>query len=165
VLPEVEEAIKWSHPTFLVDGKIMLGMAAFKAHAALNFWRAREIDGLDEADGAMGQFGKLVSVDDLPANLGDLILRAAAVARTAKPSRPSERTPKPESPLHPAFAAALAKEPAAKATLDGFAPSHRRDYLEWINEAKRDETRAKRIATAIDWLREGRKRHWKYENC
>ena len=66
VVPDVEETLKWGAPSFVIDGKILLIMAAFKAHAALNFWRGQELRG-DEANAdAMGQFGKLTSVDDLP---------------------------------------------------------------------------------------------------
>ena len=67
--------------------------------------------------------------------------------------------------MHPLFAASLAKAPQAKATLDGFSPSAQRDYLEWIAEAKQDATRHKRIATAVEWLSKGKRRHWKYQNC
>ena len=74
-------------------------------------------------------------------------------------------SPSPRPSLHPDFAAALEANPAAKAMLDGFSPSAQRDYLEWISEAKQDATRAKRIATAVEWLAEGKKRHWKYQDC
>jgi uncharacterized protein YdeI (YjbR/CyaY-like superfamily) len=167
VVPGVEEAMKWSAPGFTLDGKILLIMAAFKAHAALNFWRGQEIgDGAAKA-GAMGQFGRLSSIDDLPpdAELDALIREAAKLARSAPAPRKTKHEPKPAPELHPDFAAALAKAPAAKAVLDGFPPSAQRDYLEWISEAKQDATRRKRIADAIQWLGEGRRRHWKYENC
>jgi len=165
VVPEVIETLKWSAPAFTVDGKILLIMAAFKAHAALNFWRGEEL-GTPKA-GAMGQFGKLTSIADLPteAELDSLIAEAAALARTAPAPRKTKHEPKPAAALHPDFAAALDANPAAKATLDSFAPSARRDYLDWVSEAKQDATRAKRIATAVEWLAEGKKRHWKYENC
>lgn len=166
-LPEVEETLKWSAPAFTLDGKILLMMAAFKAHAALNFWRGQEIgDGSPKA-GAMGQFGKLASVVDLPddATFAGLVREAAALASTAPAPRKPKHTPKPPPELHPEFAAALAANPAAKATLEGFTASARRDYLDWIAEAKQDSTRTKRIATAIDWLTEDKKRHWKYQNC
>ena len=94
-----------------------------------------------------------------------MIARAVELNATAPTPRKSKPAPKPALDLHPDFAAALNKDSAARATLDGFSPSARRDYLEWINEAKRDDTRAKRIASAIEWLRQGKKRHWKYENC
>ena len=167
VVPGVEEAMKWSAPGFTLDGKILLIMAAFKAHAALNFWRGQEIgDGAAKA-GAMGQFGRLSSIDDLPpdAELDALIREAAKLARSAPAPRKTKHEPKPAPELHPDFAAALAKAPAAKAVLDGFPPSAQRDYLEWISEAKQDATRRKRIADAIQWLGEGKRRHWKYENC
>jgi uncharacterized protein YdeI (YjbR/CyaY-like superfamily) len=167
VVPGVEEAMKWSAPGFTLDGKILLIMAAFKAHAALNFWRGQEIgDGAAKA-GAMGQFGRLSSIDDLPpdAELDALIREAAELARSAPAPRKTKHEPKPAPELHPDFAAALAKAPAAKAVLDGFPPSAQRDYLEWISEAKQDATRRKRIADAIQWLGEGKRRHWKYENC
>jgi uncharacterized protein YdeI (YjbR/CyaY-like superfamily) len=167
VVPDVEEAMKWSAPGFTLDGKILLIMASFKAHAALNFWRGQEIgDGSPKA-GAMGQFGKLTSLDDLPgdAELDALIREAAALSTTAPSPRKTKHAAKPPPELHPEFAAALAKAPKAKAALDGFPPSAQRDYFEWIAEAKQDSTRQKRIATAIEWLSEGKRRHWKYQNC
>jgi len=166
-LPQVEETLKWSAPAFTLDGKILLIMAAFKAHAALNFWRGQEIGDGSPKPGAMGQFGKLASLADLPddATFDALLREAAALAATAPAPRKPKSTPKPPAGLHPEFAAALSTSPAARATLDGFTPSARRDYLDWISDAKQDATRAKRIATAIEWLAEGKKRHWKYENC
>ena len=163
VMPDVEEAVKWGHPTYLRNGKIVLGTAAFKEHAAVNFWRGQEL-GLSRPGEATGQLGKLTSVDDLPANLDALIAKAAEVS--AAPGAPKPKpAPKPMPDLHPEFAAALDKAPKAKATMDAFPPSCRREYLEWIAEAKQDATRRKRIASAIEWLFEGKRRNWKYENC
>lgn len=165
--PEAVETMKWSAPGFTIDGKILLMMAAFKAHAALNFWRGQEIgDGTAKA-GAMGQFGRLTSLADLPADaeLDDLIREAAALAKTAPAPRKVKHEPKPPATIHPEFEKALNANPKARQALDGFSPSARRDYLDWISEAKQDATRTKRIATAIEWLSEGKKRHWKYENC
>ena len=165
--PEAEETMKWSAPSFTVDGKILLTMAAFKAHAAVNFWRGQEIGDGGPKAGAMGQFGKLTSVDDLPSDreLDVLIREAATLAKTAPAPRKTKHAPKPAPQMHPDFARALAGNAKAKAMLDGFSPSAQRDYLEWISEAKHDATRAKRIATAVEWLAEGKKRHWKYQNC
>jgi uncharacterized protein YdeI (YjbR/CyaY-like superfamily) len=163
-IPNVEEAIKWSHPAYLRNGKIVLGTAAFKEHATVHFWRGQEL-GLDAKPGAMGQLGRLASIDDLPADFDAMIARAAELADSAPAPRKPKHEPKPAPELHPQFAAALEQAPQAKATLDGFAPSHRREYLEWISEAKQDATRQKRIATALEWLAEGKKRNWKYENC
>lgn len=167
VVPDVEEAMKWSMPAYIVGGKILLITAAFKAHAALNFWRGQELRGDTANAEAMGQFGKLTSVADVPPDgeLDRLIKEAAKVAKNAPAPRKTKHAPKPPPQMHPDFAAALSKAPKAKAALDGFPPSAQRDYLEWISEAKQDATRHKRIATAIEWLSEGKRRNWKYENC
>jgi len=166
-LPEAEESIKWSMPAYTVGGKIVAITAAFKAHAALNFWRGQELRGNDANAGAMGQFGKLKSVEDLPDDpeLDRLIREAAELARSAPAPRKARHEPKPAPVMHPDFAAALDKAPQAKKVLDEFPPSAQRDYLEWIAEAKQDATRQKRIATAIEWLAEGKRRNWKYESC
>jgi uncharacterized protein YdeI (YjbR/CyaY-like superfamily) len=166
-VPAAGEVMKWSAPSFTLNGKILIVMASFKAHAALNFWRGQEIGDGSAKAGAMGQFGKLTSLDDLPpdAELDALIREAAALAATAPVPRKTKHEPKPAPALHPDFASALAKAPAAKATLDGFPPSAQREYLEWVSEAKQEATRHKRIADAVQWLGEGKRRHWKYANC
>jgi uncharacterized protein YdeI (YjbR/CyaY-like superfamily) len=164
IVPDIEEAMKWSHPTYCRNGKIVMGTAAFTAHAAVHFWRGQEL-GFDTKEGAMGQLGKLTSVDDLPKELDELIARAVDLSASAPAPRKTKHEPKPVPTLHPEFAAALDQAPAARATLDGFPPSAQRDYFEWIGEAKQDATRAKRIATAIQWLSEGKRRHWKYQDC
>ncbi len=167
LLPDAEETTKWSAPAYTIGGKIVLIMAAFKAHAALNFWRGQELRGNAADPDGMGQFGKLTSVDDLPPDeeLDALIRKAAELTTSAPAPRKVKHAPKPPSELHPEFAAALAAAPKAKAALDDFPASARRDYLEWISEAKQPATRAKRITTAIEWLSEGKRRHWKYQNC
>ena len=167
VLPEAEEAMKWNMPAYLIGGKILLITSAFKAHAAINFWRGQEIgDGAAKA-GAMGQFGRITSLEDLPPDkeLDLLISEAAALAKSAPTPRKAKHEPRPRPALHPDFAAALAKAPKAKSTLEAFPSSAQRDYFEWISEAKQDATRKKRITTALEWLSEGKRRHWKYENC
>ena len=165
--PEAEETMKWSSPAFTVDGKILLMMAAFKAHAALNFWRGQELRGRDANPDAMGQFGRLTSLDELPpqAELDALIREGIELAKTAPAPRQVKHEPKPAAELHPAFAEALNANPKAKAAMDGFPPSAQREYLDWVSEAKQEATRAKRIGDAIEWLSEGKRRHWKYENC
>ena len=167
MLPQAEETLKWSMPAYTLGGKIVLITAAFKAHMALNFWRGQELRGQSANADAMGQFGKIRSIEEIPpdAELDRLIREAAALASSAPAPRKTKHEPKPAPEMHPEFAAALAKAPKAKATLDGFPPSAQRDYFEWIAEAKQDATRAKRIATAVEWLSEGKRRHWKYENC
>jgi uncharacterized protein YdeI (YjbR/CyaY-like superfamily) len=166
VVPEAEETLKWSAPAFTLDGKILLMMAAFKQHAALNFWRGQELRGQEANADGMGQFGKLRSVEDLPPDPElDRLIREAADLAKAAPAPRQVKHPKPAPQLHPEFAAALDRAPKAKAALDSFPPSAQRDYLEWIAEAKQDATRRKRIAIAVEWLSEGKRRHWKYEKC
>ena len=167
VLPDAQETTKWSMPAYTLGGKIILMTASFKAHAALNFWRGQEMRGDAASADAMGQFGKLKSLDDLPGDdeLDRLIRDAAELSRNAPAPRQAKHAPNPEAEPHPEFAAALDKEPKAKAALQSFPPGARREYLDWIADAKRDETRAKRIATAVEWLSEGKRRHWQYERC
>ncbi|HEY0111953.1 MAG TPA: YdeI/OmpD-associated family protein [Allosphingosinicella sp.] len=162
--PEAEEGIKWGMPHFLIGGRILAGMGAFKAHATFGFWRGREVLGEAGSEGAaMGQFGRLASIDDLPPaeELHDLIRRAAAAVE----SRPAKAraAPKPTPQIPADLEAALAQNPGAKAVFDAFAPSCRREYVEWIVEAKRAETRASRLAQAVEWMAEGKKRNWKYQ--
>ena len=166
VAPEAQETLKWSMPSFTIDDKILVGMAAFMAHATVGFWRGEEM-GIETSKDAMGQLGKLASVDDLPTDeeLDALIRKGVELARTAPAPRKTKHEPKPVPMMHPDFAQALAANPKAKTVLDGFPPSAQRDYLEWISDAKQDATRAKRITTAVDWLAEGKRRHWKYETC
>ena len=167
VLPDADETVKWSMPAYTLGGKIVLITAAFKAHLALNFWRGQELRGEQANAEAMGQFGRIRSMDELPPDgeLDRLIRGAAELARSAPAPRKTKSAPKPAPKLHPDFSAALEKAPLAKVVLDGFPPSAQRDYFEWIAEAKQDATRQKRIATAIEWLAEGKRRNWKYESC
>lgn len=166
--PEAEETLKWSMPHFLYKGQMLAGMAAFKAHATFGFWRAKEVLGETGAErNAMGQFGRLTSVADLPPGdvLHALIRKAMALTDAgARPARP-KAAPKPELETPAELETALSADAAARATFDGFPPSCRREYVEWVVEAKRPETRAKRIAQAVEWMAEGKRRNWKYENC
>jgi uncharacterized protein YdeI (YjbR/CyaY-like superfamily) len=163
--PDVEETIKWSIPAFVYKGKPLANMAAFKVHATFGFWHRQELKtGLEGS--AMGQYGRVESLDDLPgaATLERQVKEAMALTDSgAAPKRVSK--PKPELPVPPELAEALAGDDAASAHFDAFPPGCRREYCEWIAEAKRPETKAKRVAEAVSWIREGKRRNWKYENC
>jgi len=165
VIPDVQEDIKWRMPAYLVGGKLVLITAAFKEHAALNFWRGQALESRHDTVGAMGQFGKIKSLEELPsdAELERLIREAAELAEALPSPRKPKHEPRPAAEIHPEFAAALEAAPTAKATFESFPPGQRREYADWIAEAKQDATRQKRIATAIDWLGEGKRRNWKYE--
>ncbi|WP_309752546.1 YdeI/OmpD-associated family protein [Novosphingobium sp.] len=163
-LPGLIETIKWGMPHFQYKGKNLAGISAFKAHCAFI------IHGDGRRGEAMGQYGKIAGLADLPgdnvikAKLADAAARIDTAGTAIKP-KAAPRAPKPELPVPPELVSVLAVNPAAKATFEAFAPSHRREYLEWIIEAKRPETRDKRIVQAVEWLAEGKKRNWKYENC
>lgn len=164
--PQVEEGIKWSMPSFQYGGRILCGMAAFKQHASFGFWQHAAVMEGRERDG-MGSLGRLTSPGDLPSRreLTALVRKAMALI-DAGPAQPAVRgKPKPRPVLRvPAdLRDALAGNAAARATFDGFSPSARRDYIEWLVEAKREDTRARRLAQAVEWMAEGRTRHWKYQ--
>ncbi len=165
--PAVQETMKWSFPHFEYKG-MLCGMAAFKQHCTLGFWKASLLQesgiGAKSAE-AMGQFGRMASVDDLPADkdLVALVRQAARLNDAGVKIVRARKTPRPMPKAPAAFVQALRANSRAKATYEGLSPSHRREYLEWITEAKTDATRDRRIATTIDWLAEGKSRNWKYE--
>ncbi|MGA8598781.1 MAG: YdeI/OmpD-associated family protein [Bryobacteraceae bacterium] len=173
--PEVEETIKWSQPFFVYRGAILCNMAAFKAHCNFHFW-GKEISGVLRESKALGEgnmssFDRITSLSDLPAD--DQMLRWIRQAggfvdngqytspMAARPKKPQLKAT--ELPVE--FKAALKKSKKALAAFEAFSPSCKREYIEWIAEAKRPETREKRIATAVEWIAEGKQRNWKYQNC
>ena len=169
--PDIKEAYKWSMPAFMYNGKILCTMASFKHHATFAFWHGALVTGEAERRmTAMGDLGKITSIDQVPDQktmTAWLTIAAKLIDDGVKPPHVEGRGkhPKPVLEMVPAFATALAGNAVAQASYDAFAPSCRREYLEWITEAKREETRSSRIAQAVVWLAEGKKRNWKYENC
>ncbi len=166
--PDVEETIKWGMPTFVHAGGILCGMAAFKQHASFGFWKHALVVGEGEPRDGMGSYGKMTSLKDLPPKKTLLAhIRKAMKLNEDGVKAPAQRKsapkPPPEAPAD--LVAALKKNKAAKAIFDAFPPSCKREYVEWIVEAKREETRAKRLTQAIEWMAEGKRRNWKYENC
>jgi len=163
--PDVVETMKWSSPSYEYKG-ILCGMAAFKQHAVFGFWKHElVVGGMDaKAREAMGSFGRLQKVSDLPskAALKRMVKKAMEVNDQGVKVVRQKTGPRQTYAIHPEFKAALARSKKARANYDGFSPSHQREYLEWIGEAKGDDTRARRIETAIDWLAAGKSRNWKY---
>jgi hypothetical protein len=161
--PDVEESIKWGCPHFTYHG-MLCGMAAFKQHCRLHFWRGEAIVGDAET---VERFHRIESVEALPARavMTRAIRRAMElnVERTKSPAPAKPRKARPALPTPPALASALGRNSAARKFFETMAPSHRRDYIEWITEARTEPTREKRIATAVEWLAEGKSRNWKYE--
>lgn len=164
--PDVVETIKWSRPHFVLDGKLLCGMSAFKAHCTFGFW---EREGAEPGQGgAMGDFGRIATLADLPgrAELRKKIKAAVALLRSgATRAAKPDRAPRPQLAMPADFAAALAHVKAAQQHYDAFPPGKQRDYLAWVLEAKREDTRARRIEQAVAWLAEGKSRNWQYESC
>jgi hypothetical protein len=166
--PDVEETIKWGMPTFVYGGGILCGMAAFKQHASFGFWKHALVVGEGEPRDGMGSYGKLTSIKDLPPKKTLLAhIRKAMQLNVDKvvPASRKAATPKPPPEAPADLLAALKKNAKARKTYETFPPSAQRDYVEWITEAKREETRASRLAQAVEWMAEGKRRNWKYENC
>ena len=163
--PDVEEAIKWGAPHFLYNG-MMCGMAAFKEHCTLSFWKGALVVGEQEAAGepGMGQFGRITSLDELPADdvLAEYVTRAAALNDQGVPAPRTRRAPRPPASPPDDLVAALEANEEAMANFDAFSPSAQREYVEWITEARTDETRQRRLEQAVEWLSEGKPRNWKY---
>lgn len=163
--PGVVETIKWRMPAFEHAGPLA-GMAAFKRHAVFGFWKHELVVGDDaRSRQAMGSFGCLTALSDLPPRreLVALVRKAAQLNDEGVKAPRRKTRPRRAVRLHPEFKAALARSARARATFEGLAPSHRAEYVEWVAEAKQDATRARRIAQAVEWLAQGKRRNWKYE--
>ena len=164
--PDTEETLKWRMPTFMYHG-MLCGMAAFKQHCAFGFWKHKLVVGVERDDSAMGQFGCVKSIKDLPSpkQLAGYIKKAMQLNEegVTVPRARSKPRAAPKAPDD--LAAALKKNKKAAAVYAAFSPSAQREYVDWISEAKREDTRAKRLATAIEWIAEGKQRNWKYMNC
>jgi uncharacterized protein YdeI (YjbR/CyaY-like superfamily) len=168
--PDVEETMKWSFPHFMYKG-MLCSMASFKEHCAFGFWKSALIveKGGAAVDKAMGQFGRITQLSDLPSKkvLTGYVQEAMKLNETGvkAPSRMKPKTPKPDLVIPDDLASALQANPKARATFENFSPSHKREYVAWLTEAKTEATRARRLETAIEWMAEGKSRNWKYTNC
>ena len=167
--PDVEETMKWSFPHFDYKG-IICSMAAFKAHCVLGFWKAplmkdpHKVMNETGAGEAMGHFGRITSLKDLPKE-SILVSYVREAARLNEEGVKVKKKPKPfkkktETPAY--FMQSLKKNRKALETFENFSPSAKREYIEWVTEAKTEETRTKRLQTAIDWISEEKRRNWKY---
>jgi uncharacterized protein YdeI (YjbR/CyaY-like superfamily) len=160
--PDAQETVKWQSPSFEYKG-LLCGMAAFKEHCTFGFWKHELLLG-DRNGDAMGSFGRITSLKDLPSDrtLSGLIKKAAKlnVEGVKTPRKPA--APKPPLTVPTFLTSALKKNAAARKSFDAFSPSHKREYVEWLTEAKTDATRDKRLTTALEWMAEGKSRNWKY---
>lgn len=169
--PEIEETLKWSHPHFVHRGTVC-SMAAFKNHCVFGFWKHsllfKDQPPQEANASAMGQFGRLTNLADLPKDAVIIRYVKEAVrlnqAGTKLPPKPRSSVAK-EPSVPEDLATELKRSDRALAAFKKFSPSHRKEYIEWITEAKRKETRQKRLVQALEWIADGKPRHWKYLNC
>lgn len=168
--PETEETIKWGFPHFDFLGEMMCSMAAFTQHCSFGFWKAslmkdKTLTANAKSESAMGHFGRITAVSDLPSDRKIIayIREAAALnAKGIKIRKAPSSGKKKELIVPEYFSAALKRNKKALATFDGFSFSQRKEYVQWIVDAKTEETRDQRLATAVEWMADGKVRNWKY---
>lgn len=164
--PAVVEEIKWGHPSFGYGGRMMAGMSAFKAHCGFGFWMGAKVLGADKKESAMWDYGPITSLADLPPRRTTIAQVKRAMKLIDAGEGKMERAPrKAKTPLRVPkdLAIALKSNARAAATFAGFPPGQKREYVEWITEAKAEATRERRLEQAISWMAEGKRRNWKYE--
>jgi uncharacterized protein YdeI (YjbR/CyaY-like superfamily) len=169
--PDVEEKIKWGMPFFDYKGEMMCHMASFKQHCAFGFWKGSimkdpVLKETAQSEVAMGHLGRITSLKDLPADkkITSWIKEAMLLNDNGIKLPPKiKSTQKKEIIVPDYFTKAIAKNKKAKTVFDAFAYSHKKEYVQWITEAKTEETRNKRMAAAIEMIAEGKARNWKYE--
>ena len=173
--PDVEEAWKWSFPNFVYKGAVMCNIAGFKEHCSFGFWKASimpDPDNILSTDNraGMGHMGKLTSLSDLPSDeiMIKYIQEAMKLTDEGKkvaPRAKATEAQKKEMVIPDYLIAELNKSPKAQEVFTAFSYSHKKEYVEWLEEAKTEATRNKRLAQAIEWISEGNGRNWKYANC
>lgn len=173
--PAVEETWKWSFPHFMYEGEILCSMASFKEHCAFGFWKAALMQDTDKVlevkdRAAMGNMGKITSLKDLPKDsvLKKYVKVAMKLNETGAklpPKSKASEKEKQEWKTPDYFAKELKKNKKAEKVYNEFTYGKKKEYIEWFEEAKTDATKNKRIAQAMEWIAEGKTRHWKYANC
>ena len=166
-MPETTETIKWGFPHFDYNGGIFCSMASFKQHCAFGFWLGNLLSIDEKSTKAMGQFGRITSLADLPsdATIGKLIKQARTLHDHGAKGPTRLRQAKPDLVVPDSFMAALKKNKRAQATFEAFPTGQKREYVEWYTEAKAEPTRERRMAQALEWMAEGKVRNWKYLKC
>jgi uncharacterized protein YdeI (YjbR/CyaY-like superfamily) len=170
--PDAVETIKWSFPNYEIYGSMLCNMAAFKEHCSFGFWKAALLKDQDNIlhlaeKNAMGHFDRLISIKNLPADriLIAYLKEAALLNKKGVKLEKPKSAPKKELPMPKPLMAALNKNKKALTVFEAFSPSNKREYVEWITEAKTEETLNKRLETTIQWLEEGKSRNWKYKKA
>lgn len=162
--PEVEETVKWGMPMFMYKGRILCNMASFKQHCAFGFWLGPLMDPKHFNTGAMGDFGKMTGLQDLPekSKFQEMVLEAMGLIDAGK-TLPKKETKVLPQDVPKEITDALRQNHDAEVQFDKMPPSHKKEYIEWIMEAKTEATRQKRIVQMLEWVAEGKSRHWKYK--
>jgi hypothetical protein len=162
--PQIEETMKWRAPSFLYGGRILCGMAAFSRHASFGFWQHAQVMGEGVERDGMGSFGRMTTLRDVPSprRLAPLLRKAMRQIDTATTAPRVPRATRVVPELPPDLAAALQRNAPARRGFEALPPSHRREYIEWLIEARREATRTRRLQQALVWIAEGKSRHWKY---
>ncbi len=157
--PDVQETIKWGVPSFEYHG-ILCGIAAFKKYVLFGFWKTKLL-----ADRGFPEIGRLASLADLPSDsqLKRTIKAAMALNEQGVKVERVKTAKKPPVKTPAYFLAAMKKNKKALAAYQAFSPSHKREYVEWVAEAKGDDTRQRRLTQAVVWIAEGKSRNWKYQ--
>jgi len=170
-IPDIEEHIKWGMPAFYFHGPLC-SFAAFKQHAVFGFWKTKLMDDpggylgerSNQGGEAMGNLGRITNLKDLPPDkvILDFLKQAKRLNEEGikVPAAPKKKGPVAEMPDD--LLAALKKNKKAMTTYDNFSATNKKEYVEWITEAKTETTRKKRIETAVEWMAEGKIRNWKY---
>lgn len=168
--PDVEETMKWSFPHFMYKNEMLCSMASFKQHCVFGFWKAalmkdQQLVETAKSEVAMGHLGRITSLKDLPADRKMKAYIKEAMKLNDAGVKVARKTPavtkKLEIPAY--FSNALKNDKMALKTFEAFSPSCKREYVDWVTDAKTEVTRNKRLAQSIEWMREGKKRNWKYE--
>jgi uncharacterized protein YdeI (YjbR/CyaY-like superfamily) len=165
--PDITETMKWGMPHFEYHG-VIASMAAFKEHAVFGFWKQDLIPGMKQyikEKEAMGSWGRITSLDGIPPDKDIIEFIRVAASLNEQGIKSPKRASKPVLVNMPSdFMKAIQANKKALATYEQFSPSNKRDYAEWINSAKSEDTRSERMKTAVEWMSQGKPRMWKYMN-
>lgn len=174
VCPDVQEVVKWSFPHFDYKDGPMCHMASFKKHCAFGFWKAalmkdEKLMATAKSEEAMGHLGKITSLKDLPSDkvltgyIKEAMKLNEAGIKLPSKSKPAGEAKKEALKTPDYLVQSFKKHQEAKKVFEAFSYSNKKDYIEWLEEAKTEATRNKRLETALEWMAEGKTRHWKYK--
>ena len=167
--PDVVETMKWSMPFFDYNGTVMCNMAAFKEHCRLFFWKSKLMNDpekiLPQSEDDASKLNKITSLKNLPSDKILMVyIKGAMLLNEGNIKLPPKKKAVIKDLEMPGdFGAALKKNKAAQTVFEKFSPGKQKEYIEWITEAKTQATKDKRIETAVEWIAEGKSRHWKYQ--